>query len=661
MRVIGVVAWTNRDKNGTPIAGVIPLVEKLKGEWRTIDAKEEFPSQGQAFWFAAQGVEHALVQFRAKPNPGQKDEYQVDAPELLREVIDLRRFGSPADVRAALVGGVVRTSGPVGAVRALILCKADVLVGPIDLTRTYDNTVKLSGSAYPRVPLFTGASIRPLSINDHEQRLIRVDESAPSGYVDWDDDATVLKRAIEVTVKVAKQAGRDTGQTRKQIEDTVTALASAGLGPEAQLSKYRLECAIKLIQDTDVVARVVGDVVKLFLTHPAVEQALDEHKKQVAIEVERQIREELKTRLADKLKELETLTANIDRKKAELESIEKTLSEVETTIDARVRAALERPADLLGQVSVLRPLLASGGARVITDGAASEMPAKLDWSCSGESIKDAASLRRILTGAARSRGIEPSLMLRLHAATMAGLMPITLGTGALAALTAYADAVCGGRRLIVHVSPSAVHPNDFDTVPGGGLLAAVEAARDIDGISLVVLEGANRSPLEASVVPLLQLAEIGLSPLASARGLRLAGTLVSGATTAPVSTQLWSHAVSIWPETTVPSKQPFVSGNIALQSELFTLADEPTDVIDELLDAWPDAQELRPTLTRFGSALTRIYDDKQRVTDALLTGVVLPYIATVLTPEEQAQALSKAGDADGSVALVLRRLRRILS
>jgi hypothetical protein len=215
--------------------------------------------------------------------------------------------------------------------------------------------------------------------------------------------------------------------------------------------------------------------------------------------------------------------------------------------------------------------------------------------------------------------------------------------------------------LIVHVSPSAVHPNDFDTVPGGGLLAAVEGARDIDGISLAVLEGANRSPLEASVVPLLQLAEIGLSSLTSARGLRLAGTLVSGATTAPVSPQLWSHAVAIWPEPTVPSRQPNVLGNIALQSELFSLGDEPSDVVDELVDVWPDAKELRPTLTRFGSALTRLYDDKQRVTDALLTGVVLPYIATVLTPEEQAQALSKVGDADGSAAVVVRRLRRVLS
>ena len=138
MKLIGVVDWTHRDKNGIPIAGVVPLVEKQKDEWRSIDAKDEFPSQGQVFWFAAHAaVEKALVQFRAKPNPGQKDDYQVDAPELIWEVLDLRRFGSPADVRATLIGGAARIPGPMGAVRALVLCASDVLVGPVDLTRAY--------------------------------------------------------------------------------------------------------------------------------------------------------------------------------------------------------------------------------------------------------------------------------------------------------------------------------------------------------------------------------------------------------------------------------------------------------------------------------------------------------------------------------------------
>ena len=147
-------------------------------------------------------------------------------------------------------------------------------------------------------------------------------------------------------------------------------------------------------------------------------------------------------------------------------------------------------------------------------------------------------------------------MLQVHAAVAAGLTPVTLGPGALAALMAYAHGACGGRLLIIHVSPSALQTRDLDEAPGGGLVAATAAARDIDGLSLVVLEGANRSPLEGSVVPLLQLMSVGLSPLAPARGLRLSATLVAGATTVPISPQLWSYATAIIPSPVLRARSP---------------------------------------------------------------------------------------------------------
>jgi hypothetical protein len=279
----------------------------------------------------------------------------------------------------------------------------------------------------------------------------------------------------------------------------------------------------------------------------------------------------------------------------------------------------------------------------------------------GESIKDVATLRRALTSAARARGVDPSLMLQVHAAVAAGLTPVTLGPGALAALTAYAHGACGGRLLIIHVSPSALQPRDLDEAPGGGLVAAAAAAKDIDGLSLVVLEGANRSPIEGSVVPLLQLMSVGLSPLAPARGLRLSATLVAGATTVPVTSQLWSYATAIYPEPSSPIPQSAPPGDLSLSSELLAPGNVPTDAIDALVESWPDCRELRPALARLGAALTRIYDkEEQRITEALLQGLVLPYVATALSAEEQAEALNTARDADGTLAKALRLLRRRL-
>ena len=283
---------------------------------------------------------------------------------------------------------------------------------------------------------------------------------------------------------------------------------------------------------------------------------------------------------------------------------------------------------------------------------------------SAEAIKDAPGLRRALTSAARARGIVPSVMLQVHAAVAAGLTPVALGPGALAALTAYACGVCGGRLLIVHVSPSALQPRDLDEAPGGGLVAAATAAKDIDGLSLVVLEGANRSPIEGSVLPLLQLMSLGLSPLTPARGLRLSATLVAGATTVPVSPQLWSYAMAVHPELSVPTEPATLTlGDLPLSSDLLAPGDIPTALVDALVESWPDCRELRPALTRLGAALTRLYDkekEEQRITEALLHGLVLPYVATTLSSEEQSEALSVAGDTDGVLANTLRLLRRRL-
>src|SRR5436305_1250040 len=94
VEVLGLVDWTDRDKRGSPIAGVRPLIEMQKAEWREIDAAEEFPSQGQVFWPNANTAsEGSLIIFSAEPNVGQKDEFKVVDPRPAYEVLDLRSYG----------------------------------------------------------------------------------------------------------------------------------------------------------------------------------------------------------------------------------------------------------------------------------------------------------------------------------------------------------------------------------------------------------------------------------------------------------------------------------------------------------------------------------------------------------------------------------------
>ena len=545
MKVLGVVLWTNYDKGGHPIAGVRPLFEIQRTGLRPIDAVEEFPSQGQVFWPSAQAaVEEALVTFRAESNPGQhKDDFKVVEPRPAPEVLDFRQLGTPTEVRAALSAGIW-LPGPFGTMRALVWCGPDVVVGPVELTRVAPGTLKLSGAHLVRIPCFVGIAPQPVILNGRE-RFVRIEEASPSGYVDWDDDATVLRRALEAAVRMAKQDGQDNVQTKKQIDDAARALAIHGIGPDAQLDRYRLERALALCTNVDALANLAPRLVDVVREHPVVQAGLDELRATVRSDIEQSVRAEIAQTLVREQAELRGATETLARTRSALAAGEHELltlnerivalqskandavKEVEAAIDAGVLAALDRPMDLLAQVSILRPLL--GGTHDPRRNVVPDKETPVNWPrARGRSLQDRASLQRALTSAARDRGVEPSLMMQLHAAIVAGLMPVALGPVGLAALAAYAYAACGDRLWVIHTSPGAIHPRDLDETPEGGLILAREAARVIDGISVVVLEGANRSPIEASVIPLLELRDLALDGTDSLPNVCLAATLVAG-------------------------------------------------------------------------------------------------------------------------------------
>lgn len=674
MRVLGIVQWTGFDKRGQ-IAGVRPLFDVTKPEWTPIDAQEAFPSLGEAFWpNAPKAMEGALVTFRAEPNAGEKHQFRVGDPKPELAVLDLRRFGDPTAARAALVGGMVQLPGPVGQLPALILCAGDVLVGPVELTRVATGTVRLSGTNLAKVASYSGFTIRPVAVSPKEQRLLRVDERAPTGYVDWDDDAAVVRRALEIAVRVAKKSGIDTGQTKRQIEEASNALVAQGVGIEAQLERYRVERALVVCRSGGAaVATVAPDLVALLREHPAVQSQLDDVKAKVRAEVERTARAEIEQELERELYELNEVKSENERTKktvatavAELKRLNDEAADVRTrtanaakdievAIDERILMAIDKPFDLLAQVSVLRPFLAARSAgQSAPEAPRRDAPSTIDWSrARGEAINEKVALRRALMDAARARGVDPQAMTQVHAAVAAGLLPISLGPSALAIMAAYAQAICGGRVSVFHVSPSVLHPRELAEAPGGAL-DADSASKDIDGLSLLVFEGANRAPIEASILPMLQLGD--LAPSVTRRNLRLAATLVVGATTVPVTPQLWSHAVAIYPLPQSPTSHGSDSAKeVSLSSDLLALGDVPREHVDTLIEDWPECSELKPILERFGAALSRLFD-AERITEPLLHGLVLPYLVTALSTEEQEQVLVRLNGDEN--AKVLRRLRR---
>ncbi|MGE4264030.1 MAG: hypothetical protein AB7E46_06105 [Desulfovibrio sp.] len=689
MKVLGIVGWAKHDKVGNPIAGVQPLYEIQKQEWRKIDALEEFPTQGQAFWPAAHAAsEGILVYFRAEPNVGQKDEFRVVDPKIAIEVLDLRSVGDPTKVRSALVDGL-RWNGPAFE-RALLWCQPDILVGPVDLVRTPTETLKLNSPNLARIPTF--ANCKPKRIHDgRQERLLRIDETPATGYVDWDDDVVVMKRAIEASVRFAKQVGQDTGMTKRQIENAARALAAQGAGADAQLDLYRLERACALCANSVLIAKLAPKLFDSLRVHPDIAEMVTNLETTVRREMELTARSELAEKLSTTqqalqkaveehkhiIAEIETEERKRDDVRRELDALQlranDSAQEIETAISQRVRAALDRPLELLAEVSVLRPLLGYPRLEAQQNDSAvvvGSVRTALEWSGPrGDEINDRKALQRALIAAARARGVAPASMMQLHAAVAARLMPVLVGPGGLATLAAYAYTACGNRLAILHVSPGFIQPSDLsgNTVRGQfdphptGLLSAGAAAKNVDGLSLLLFEGANRSPLEASIVPLLQLNDAGVAHEVPPAGLRLSATIVAGPTTVPVTPQIWYHAVAISTELVTPIPGSPRLGDMTMSSDLLTLGDVPVEEIDSLIEICPECAELRPVLERYGSALSRVYSESARIRNALVEGVVLPYIVTALCEEEQDVMLREL-DNEGETLLAdtAKRLRRRL-
>jgi len=688
MRVLGFVTWKSTDRHGDPIAGVEPLFEVTETKWRTINALEEFPSAGQVVWFKArEAAQNALLFFSPEENDDEKYSFKVASPEIATEVIDLRQLGSPADVRVALVAGIRRATLPPGHV--FLLCATNLLVGPLRLKHIRPGFATYEAVHPEKIPLHKVESdIHPVS-NGHSPRLVLIEDTltTPIGFVDWDEDRLVLKRAIRTAVEYAKNLGHaPCFATKRLIDEAALAIASNGTTGETSLIRYRLERAKAVCDDKVALTSLASDVADILQSHPVVAASLEEVKQNTKRNVEIAVRAEIEAQLA---KTREKAEADISRIRAEISELELerdkvhcekctastilvdlrneieavrtelTLreEEAEAELAKKFRDLAAKPMPFLAETAILRTFLAACSNKASLPEkqlTSCDMP-QIAWNRGAVVRTDKQALLKALTGAFKSVGVSPANSIRIHASVMAGLLPLVTGNGGFAALVAYANAVCGSRYCTLNVSPSCARPVDLVGYVDGatcapyhnGLFAAANAAKSLDVPSLMIFEGINRAPTEAYLLPVLQSQRIGVpitctptsvSPLSIPSALRFAATAVVGAATVPISPELWSFAVAVETQFAPRSPAEVPIGEIVVDSDLFLPADVPHEAVDDLIDDFPYAVEYRPSIERFASALAR-FENRSRIRAAIIECNILPAIATILNDQERDEAL----------------------
>lgn len=696
-RVVGVVDFIGMDKHGAPFARLVPLCDVSNGTWRTIQPGE-FPKEDRVFWpVAREAVDRGLFVFRPETNQtGQRDEFRALEAQPATEVVDVRALGGTESVRVALANGALELTG-ISSARVLLWCSESEVVGPVRFKFEPNGPPRLDVPNKDRIPRYAADALEIRSVTAARMKRFVLAGAlpSPSGYVDWDEDRLVVRRAVSWVVDRAKRGGQPPALVRRQIDELAETIAAAAADCDAGLERYRLERARRLFAESNAAEHLALDAAEEISRHPDVVKALDAIREKVRGEARESIAAQLRTELdavqaaqAQKTK-LEAEIAGVNtRVQAAKSAMTAQVQEVEAEVERRIAEVLKRPATLLADVALLRAALSSP-ADHHRDSAAPPQPTApcAEWRSSRQ-LTDALDLRRALSAAFKANGVAPSAAMRIHAAVAAGLVPIVSGPRALAALEAYGKVVCGARTTIFHASPTLIEPSDlFGRVDTGtqrfvahhaGILSVFEGARGQQGLVLVTVEGLNRGPAESYLLPLLECMSAGASirlPAAAGSGhtpvvetpanVRFAATVVDGPTSLPVARDLWAHAVLV--EVEPCAKQPGAAteaSEVPADSELLRLGGMPPAALDELLETIPDGSHYREAAQRFAAALATTDRDEARIKSAVVQSLLLPLIAAMDDDEERSDAiaalerLQPASDGGGQLAAAAKRIRR---
>ncbi|MCI0392416.1 MAG: hypothetical protein MOB07_27105 [Acidobacteria bacterium] len=680
-RFLGIVEYVKPDNR---FARVRPLYEISDDSWRPVNAEEEFLNEGLVYWPNPQiPAKDALIFFKARHIGYDKDNFMVVEPDFANEVIDLRQYGGIELIRQSVCSNGITWFKPANPVWLWVTDNR--LIGPVHLDKYSDNRWAIDKNHRHQLGLHLVDRFNICHINTTQgERYVinKIQLLRLYSYVDWDEDENVVRRALKFAVEQAREAGEEVTLTKRLIDQAAKRTAQMGETPDLRLKQYRLERAIALLpevlQTVSLAKEICDEICQLPIIQEQLRAAAEQERERALAELKNNLALEFERLdgLRKQCAEVESLIANL---KSEYENAQAThqrrLEDLENEMNAQMARVLEKPSELLAESALLRILLNNAPTPCNRTNIIATQRQVIKWMPGAEVVNEFPDLRKRLIAAFKARGLHPKLSQRLHAAFTGGVMPMIAGPGALAVLQAYASVVTAGRLTIIDAGPSLIEPLDlFGKIDAGrsrfiphasGLLDILIGARESEGFTIIVIEGANRGPMECYLIPLLQMAFGQRSDLAlfhpsaledsdpyftEARlrwpdNVMIAGTFLEGPTTLPAAPELWSYAVLIQTDhdpgldtdqqTVTPQLSEISPRSGLLKQQSGNEINSNLDLVKILKETTSDlallriAASIRQCAERYGEGLKSWTSEEKTLIAEVLTACLVPMVAII--------------------------------
>lgn len=669
--VIGIVERINHEKG---LGSVSPLYHDMGDGWENADPSD-YPTRGRLFWRNAPDIEvGAVISCRTDHNAHGEDHFSVADGLVLSSVEDVRPLNyadAAEDLRIRMRGKPSH-----GRVRDVYLwCAEDKLVGPFKIGHA--GTKGASPDEFGRLDRMPVRLAEHAVLRGPGGKYYCDPTVPPVAFVDCRNDEVMLKTALRDAMEINKEAGTPTPaflSTKTQIQQAANLLRAAESSNDRRNKLARLERALRICSESEAVRSRASELAEQLLSHPAVASELERIRKSTRAQALAEGRRDFESELASlrenetKLRsELDELEHALEMKRDELakidQSVMRQLDDLDSRVLERVGQAVDNASELLADSVLLRALGQAPKHGLPSAAARTTRPFR---ALKGTvTVSKASEFDQFLRASANAYGLPHMALRQIHAAVRAGLIPVVSGNGAGAALAAYAAVACNGRVASLPVAHDFLSPVDLLGVRASDptkqrihadILLAASKDAETGGPGLLVLQSVNQAPTEAYLLPWLQAHDRGIAVPPAAQGtvgcsraaihknLLIAATAAAGATTAPLSPDIWGFCVAI--DVPAPAQNP--PGHVTpAQLELGPNVPSASHVrqlttrLNEFLgDFWVLDDGLSTTARRFGDAVHEV-SKGDSVTNTIAMSVLLPALATSLSGSD----LAKATDA----------------